>query len=91
MKSKTKKSFFPKDKPKSWVVGVSSGLVALLVASPIMFIGLYIEIKFIESLGKLIFFACWVIFAGSWSIFIVGLLSGKYRGITEQKWDQQRW
>jgi hypothetical protein len=83
--------FVPRNKPKSWVLGILSGLIGLLAASPIMFIGAYFEFKFIKSFGMGLFFICWFTFAFSWLIFVIGLLGGKYRNIQEQEWGKQLW
>ena len=91
MNKKTKEPFIPRDKPKSWVLGVFSGLFGLLVAGPILFIGAYFEYSFIKGFGITIFIICWFTFAVSWAYFVVGMLSGKYRNLQEQEWSKQLW
>ena len=88
---RNKKPFFPKDKPKSWVVGVSSGLLALLVAGPIVMLGIYLEAALLKNFGITIFVLCWAAFMLSWVIFAVNGLSGKYRDIKEKEWNEQIW
>lgn len=89
--NKNKKPFFPKDKPKSWVIGISSGLIGLLVAGPIMFLGIYIEVDLIKVLGTIMFVLCWAAFAIAWVVYALGLLSGKYRDLQEKEWSEQVW
>lgn len=88
---KKKKPFIPKDKPKSWVVGISSSLVGLLLAGPIMFLGSYLELSFIAAIGMAIFIICWVAFIVTWFVFAIGLFKGKYRNMQEREWGEQIW
>jgi hypothetical protein len=89
--NKNKKPFFPKDKPKSWVIGISSGLIGLLVAGPTMFLGIYIDVNLIKVLGTIMFVLCWAAFAITWVVYALGLLSGKYRDLQEKEWSEQVW
>ncbi len=91
MKTNNEKSFIPRDKPKSWVLGILAGLIALVVASPIMFLGAYFKYSIIKNLGITLFVACWGTFAISWLIFFIGMLGGKYKNIQEQDWSEQLW
>ena len=91
MKKSEKKPFFPKDKPKSWVMGISSGLVALLIAGPVTILGVYLELSIVKTIGTTIFILCWVIFAVTWFVFAIGMLSGKYRNLQEKEWGEQIW
>lgn len=91
MKENKNKSFIPKDKPRSWVTGVLASLIAVLVAGPIMFIGAYLQLNFIKSVGIIIFVLCWIAFFLSWLIFVFGLSRGKYQHLTEKPWSEQVW
>ena len=91
MKKGNKKPFIPKDKPKSWILGIISALIALLIIGPILFIGAYLGNEFIKGIGYLLFISCWLVFTVTWLIFIVGLISGKYKNIEEKKWADQLW
>lgn len=85
------KPFIPRDKPRSWVVFILSVLTGLLLASPMMFIGRYLYLELISSVGEFIFSVCWTTGFIFLSVFIFSMLSGKYRNITEQDWGKQRW
>ena len=85
------KTFIPKNKPKSWVIGVIAILIGLLLASPIMAIGAIYKIEIIKNIGIFIFLVCWGIAAIMWFLFIFGLLTGKYRNIELKEWSQQSW
>jgi len=89
--NKNKKSFFPKDKPKSWVIAVSSALMGLLVAGPIMFLGIYTEVKLVKTIGTIMFVLCWAVFAITSCVCAAGMLTGKYRNLQEKEWKEQLW
>ena len=91
MKKENNKPFIPKDKPKSWVILILFGLCGLLIAGPIMFLGAYFKIAFIKEIGSFLFTLCWISAVASWFVFIVGMLTGKYRNIKEQEWNKQLW
>ena len=86
---KNKKPFFPKDKPKSWVIGITSGLIGILVAGPMMFLGIYIGVGLIKMSGTILFVLCWTVFAVTSVVFVFGFLTGKYRGLKEKEWSEQ--
>ena len=83
--------FIPPDKPKSWVFGICAVLVALLIVAPLMFISHGLNLPMIYELLGMGFVACWVVFAASWLVFIIGLLSGKYRQLEPRAWRDQVW
>lgn len=89
--NKTKEQFIPRDKPKSWVLGILSVLVGLLVVSPIIFIGAYFNFKFIQYISMGLFVLFWLTFAISWLVFGIGLFGGKYRNLQKQEWSKQLW
>ncbi|WP_284450743.1 hypothetical protein [Methylophaga thalassica] len=91
MKENKNKPFIPKDKPRSWDTGVLAALIAVLLAGPIMFIGTYLQINFIKSVGIIIFVLCWIAFFLSWLIFVFGLSQSKYQKLTERPWSEQVW
>jgi len=91
MKSKHKEPFIPRDKPKSWVLGIVAGLFGLLVAGPAMILGGIFELTIIMNLGITLFVASWSVAAVSWVIFMVGLTTGMYSDIQEQEWNKQIW
>ena len=89
--NKQKKSFFPKDKPKSWVIAVSSALMGLLLAVPVMLLGMYLEIDLVKAIGTIMFVLCWAVFAITSCVCAVGMLTGKYRNLKEKEWREQLW
>jgi hypothetical protein len=88
---KEKRPFIPNDKPKSWVIGILSGIAGLLVAGPFLVTGTHYEITAINEIGQLLFFFCWLSCAIFCLIFVVGLSSGKYKNIEQKEWHKQLW
>jgi len=84
-------SFIPRDKPKSWCLGIISAFVGLLIAGPIMFAGAYFKIGEVKVIGTYIFVFCVAFFFLMWLIFIVRLASGKYKIIEDRDWKDQIW
>ena len=86
-----RKPFIPRDKPKSWVIFVSAGLIGLLVAGPLVLLGDFLAWGWLIGLATLILVLC--VFAGfvMWIIFAVGHVSGRYQGIGEKNWEDQVW
>lgn len=86
-----KKPFIPRDKPKSWCLGIISALVGLLVAGPIMVTGAYLKIGIIKTIGWYIFVFCAVMFFLMWLISFAGLVGGRYNILEEKDWKDQIW
>ena len=86
-----RKSFIPRDKPKSWCVGIISALVGLLIAGPIMFAGAYLKIGLAKTFGTYIFVICVAIFFMMWLLFMSGLVTGRYKIVEEKDWKEQVW
>jgi hypothetical protein len=91
MKTSSKKPFIPRNKPKSWVIGVLAGLSGLLFAAPVLVVGSYFGFHFLYYIGKFLFLTCWFIFALMWVLGFVQLIRGKYRNIGEKDWEDQVW
>jgi hypothetical protein len=87
----TRRPFFPRNKPKSWVVAISAGLIALLVAGPLMLLGKLLAWSWLFGSGVTLFMLCWATFVLMWLVGVVGLLSGRYRQMIERDWDEQVW
>jgi hypothetical protein len=81
--------FIPRDKPKSFVIFVSAGLVALLVCGPIAFLGAYFEFEPLRYLGFIGAFSCAAAMFVSWPVFMFGLLTGKYRELPQREWTER--
>ena len=91
MNKSNKKPFIPRDKPKSLVIFILSGLSGILITGPIMFIAMYLEIGILKSIGTILFYICWLIAALTFLVFVAGMLTDKYRNIQEQDWNKQLW
>ena len=88
---KNKDPFIPKDKPKSWVLFILCGSVCLLLAGPLIFVGMYYEIKPVQIIGTVIFMSCWLIAMVSGFVFLSGSSQGKYKNLKEESWNKQLW
>ena len=64
---------------------ISFILIGLLIATPIIYLGMYYQISTIKDLGTAIFFLCVLCAAISWAVYISGMLSGKYRNIQDKE------
>ena len=82
--------FIPKDKPKSWVVGILAGLVGLAVGF-VAFTAAWTGISWLKSIAVFLFALCWLVAATSWFVFIFGLLTGRYRNMQPREWSEQLW
>lgn len=89
--NKSKKSFIPRDKPKTWVICVSSSLIALLVTAPTILAGVYLGSDFLKGVGVAGFLLCWATLAVSGVVFACRMLTGKYRNIEPREWKDQIW
>ena len=83
--------FIPRDKPKSWVIGVCAGLCALLIFGPILGLAIFYESVWLRYVGMFGFFSCWCAFAASAIISISQLSSGRYENLVARDWKDQIW
>jgi hypothetical protein len=86
----TVKPFIPRDKPRSWVIGVCAGLIGMAVGL-VGFVFAWVGIKPIQAIAIFLFMVCWLTFALSWLVFAFRLLTGHYRNIQSKDWAQQIW
>ena len=82
--------FFPDDKPRSWVLGVSFGLLGLLVGS-ITFAAAWFGLQGLKSMLVVLFAVCWSGFAVSWLVFAAKLATGQYTAVRSRPWREQVW
>ena len=82
--------FIPKDKPKSWVVGLLAGLAGIAVGL-VAFAAAWAGIIWLKSISTFLFVLCWLAFAVSWFVFISGLLTNRYDNMQPKEWDDQLW
>ena len=83
--------FIPRDKPKSWIIAICAGLLALLGFGPLLFISAYFEVRWLLTLASIGFSACVLAVFAMWAIFIPRLLAGHYRRIEQRSWADQLW
>ena len=84
------KPFIPRDKPRSWVVFICSGLLGMAVGV-VGFGFAWLGIKIIQAIAIALFILCWVICAISWLVFIFSLVSGRYSNLQPKSWSEQVW
>ncbi|MDD2274139.1 MAG: hypothetical protein PHP95_05585 [Desulfuromonadaceae bacterium] len=85
------KPFIPRDKPKSWIIGILAGLTGLLIAGPLLFVGYFFRLQLLQYLGRTLFVVCWLTFALMWLLVIAQSLRGKYKKMSEKEWRDQVW
>jgi len=85
------KPFIPRDKPKSWVVFICAGLLAVLVFGPLLFLAKFVDSGALFSVGAAGLFVCGGSMILSWPVFMIGLLMGKYKNLPEKEWKDQVW
>lgn len=86
-----KRSFIPRDKPKSWVLMMIGILVALIIGAPIIWLGDYLDFRFVEVAGFAIFYLGWLLGISMSIVFAYGSLSGKYGRLETRNWSAQVW
>jgi hypothetical protein len=82
---------FPQNKPKSAVLFALAGISIYLVAGPIVLLGVWLNLASIVNVG----FALATVFAAVAFVMafvrIVGMFSGRYRGLQSRPWREQVW
>ena len=86
----TKQAFLPRDKPRSWVVGVCAGLIGMAIGL-LGFFSAWLGIKPVQAIAVFLFVICWLTSAVSWLFFLLRLISGQYRNLEPKEWQQQIW
>jgi hypothetical protein len=86
----SQKPFIPRDKPKSWVVGIIAGLSGLGVGL-IGFVAAGAEIRWLYQIAAALFLVCWAIAAVSIVTFLIGCLQGRYSRLEARPWREQVW
>lgn len=90
-KDDSKKPFLPRNKPRSWVILTICALVAVLIAGPVALLGGAFEVGFFVTAGKFLFWTCWLIGVAMGAVFLSGLLTGRYKNISDRDWQDQIW
>jgi hypothetical protein len=90
MNKEIKKPFIPRDKPKSWVIGiiaVFTGIAIGLIAG----IMSWLNLKPIFYICAFLFVCCWIVGAVNMVVFNFKLFTGKYHGLSAKEWKDQVW
>ena len=87
---KITKPFIPRDKPKSWVIGILGVLIGL-GGGLTGFIGAGMKIAPLYYLGISVFVVCWIAAFPSMLFFVFRNFSGRYRNLEERNWKDQLW
>ena len=90
-RNSSSKPFLPRDKPKSWIIFVISGLVGLLLAAPMAICGVVFQVDALRAVGTTLLWCFWAIGATMWLIYIFRSIAGRYKEIEERDWGQQVW
>jgi len=88
---KTKFSLVPHNKPKSWVLVRVAFVTNVLVAMPILLVGLHYDLVSIKGIGIFLFTVCGITYVCMLTIYFAKKLTGKYRSIEERDWRDQTW
>jgi len=82
--------FFPKDKPRSWIIGVSAVLAGLGFGC-LGFLGVFLDWSPLFYLGGALFVLCWLVGFPMIVLFNIRLVAGHYRGLGNTSWEQRPW
>jgi hypothetical protein len=84
------KPFFPRDRPRFWVVGVTVWLCGFL-AGLLGFGAATLELIWLQIPLMVIFVVCWLVGAICRVGYVHGIFSRRYRNIVEKPWSEQVW
>jgi len=87
----SKEPFLPRDKPRSWIVGIICGLIGVLIAGPLAFAGIAFEISALKEAGTLLFWCCWIVAIAMGAVFLSKTITGRYKSIEARDWSKQVW
>jgi hypothetical protein len=85
-----RRPFFPDNKPRSWVIGVSAALLGLGFGA-LAFLGYALNVGFLARLGSVLFVVCWAVGFSMVVLFNVKLFSGQYRDLGPSPWSARPW
>jgi len=88
--TKVKKPFLPRDKPKSWILAVLFGLIAL-PCGLLAFAGASWHMTYPQYLGTTLFVACWLVAFPNVAYFCIKNFSGRYGRLEDKDWKDQVW
>jgi len=84
------RAFIPRNKPRSWVIGVLSSLFGS-GSGLIAFVAAHTDLLLVKWISSTLFLLCWLVFAVSWIICFVGSITGRYHDIEDRDWKEQVW
>jgi len=82
--------FMPRNYPKSSVIFVIA-ILSGLASSGVAFLGGWLEVAPVETLGRIGFFAAWTVAALMFAVFLPNSWTGKYRDLPSRPWKEQVW
>ncbi len=85
-----RKSFIPRDKPKSWVVFVVSALLGLAFGLSAFAAAAY-DLPIVKAIFIAGFVACWAVVAVAGVTCGIGMATGRYADLQERPWQDQVW
>ena len=85
-----RKSFIPRDKPKSWVVFVLSALLCLAFGLCTFAAAAY-DLTIVKVIFIAGFVACWTVAAVAGITCGIGMAIGRYADLQERPWQDQVW
>jgi hypothetical protein len=86
----SKQSFFPNDKPRSWVIGTFTGLQALLFGVPSVLTRM-IGWQVLSDMLRYCTIGCGLVVLPMMIIFQVNNLSGRYKDFKSCEWKNRPW
>ena len=86
----SKHTFIPSNYPKSLIILVIAGLSGL-ASGGVAFVGVWLRIPHLEVIGRFGFFACWIVMAIMFVVFLPKAWGGEYRGLAPRPWKEQVW
>ncbi len=85
-----RKPFFPNDKPRSWVIGISAGLLGMAFGG-LGFLGYFLNVKAISIISVIFFGICWAVAFAMILLFNIKFFTGRYRKMEPSSWKDRPW
>jgi hypothetical protein len=89
MQSK-RKPFFPDDKPRSWIIGLSTGMMAFLFAGAAFFAKM-MALDFLADLARFFSLLFGFVMLPMMVICNFKSLSGQYKNLRPSEWKDRPW
>lgn len=90
MESRRTKPFFPDDKPRTWVIGVSAGIISVIVGTA-AFLAKMSALDVLATMLRLVSISCGAVMLSMMVVFNLKLLLGQYKTIHPSKWKDKPW